>query len=142
MRGLFTSRTIEVRFSDTDAMGVVWHGNYLRYFEDAREFFGKEFSLEYLDIHNMGFFVPITETSIKHLDTINYGDQIQVRVKFIFNKAAKIEFHYELFNQTTNRVSAKGTSTQVFVNSENREMILSKPQFFKDWESKQDWTDV
>lgn len=31
---------IKVRFSDTDAMGVVWHGNYLRFFEDAREAFG------------------------------------------------------------------------------------------------------
>ena len=35
MRGLIASKEIEVRFSDTDAMGVIWHGNYLRYFEDG-----------------------------------------------------------------------------------------------------------
>lgn len=142
MRGLIASKEIEVRFSDTDAMGVIWHGNYLRYFEDGREYFGKKFSIDYLDIHNMGFFVPIAESFIKHLDTINYGDKVEVRIKYVYNKASKMEFKYELFNLTTNSLSATGSSIQVFIDAESRKMILSKPQFFKDWENKQDWVDV
>ena len=34
-------KTITVRFSEVDAMQVVWHGEYIRYFEDGRESFGK-----------------------------------------------------------------------------------------------------
>ena len=41
---------IRVRFNETDPLGIVWHGNYLKYFEDGREAFGKEFGMEYLDM--------------------------------------------------------------------------------------------
>ena len=42
---LISEIEIDIRFSETDAMGVVWHGNYLKFFEDGREAFGKEFGL-------------------------------------------------------------------------------------------------
>ena len=41
VRILESTMEIAVRFSETDAMGVIWHGNYLKFFEDAREKFGK-----------------------------------------------------------------------------------------------------
>ena len=142
MKGLISNKELAVRFSETDAMGVVWHGNYLRYFEDARENFGKIFNIEYTYIHAQGFFVPITESSIKHKNIITYGDRIEIRTKFIYNKAAKIEFHYEIFNLTTNKISATGTSIQVFIDANSRDMILSKPHFFIEWEKDQNWMDV
>jgi acyl-CoA thioester hydrolase len=123
-------------------MGVVWHGNYMKFFEDAREHFGELFKLEYLEIHKIGFFVPITETSIKHLGPIYYGDKIEISIKFICNKAAKIKFEYVLKNIGTQKIVAKGTTTQVFVDAETRDLVLYKPPFFHEWESKQNWIDV
>ena len=98
MIGLLTHKILEVRFSDTDAMGVVWHGNYLKYFEDAREHFGEVFKLEYLETHKKGFLMPIAKTSVKHLAPIYYGDKIEISIKFIYHKAAKIKFEYALKN--------------------------------------------
>ena len=142
MIGLCAHKTLEIRFSDTDAMGVVWHGNYLKYFEDAREHFGELFKLEYLLIHKHGFFVPITDTSLKHLEPIYYGDNIQISIKFICTKAAKIQFEYVLKNLETNNIVATGTTTQVFLNESSRDLVLYKPFFFKEWESKQNWINV
>ena len=41
-------RKIDIRFSEVDSMHVVWHGNYAKYFEDAREAFGEKYGLDYL----------------------------------------------------------------------------------------------
>jgi acyl-CoA thioester hydrolase len=50
---------IAVRFNEADPLGIVWHGHYVRYFEDGREAFGQAFGLSYLDIYKQGFTVPI-----------------------------------------------------------------------------------
>ena len=42
--------SLRVRFSEVDSMQIVWHGEYVRYFEDGREAFGREFAgLGYMD---------------------------------------------------------------------------------------------
>ena len=43
--------TIKVRFSEIDSMQIVWHGEYVRYFEDGREAFGKRYGLDYMSIY-------------------------------------------------------------------------------------------
>ena len=46
---LIDRTTIKVRFSEIDSMQIVWHGEYVRYFEDGRESFGKHYGLGYMD---------------------------------------------------------------------------------------------
>ena len=81
---------VKVRFSEVDAMRVVWHGNYLKYFEDAREALGAAYNLDYIDIAEKGFFVPIVRTEIDHLWPITYGSNVKVIARFIDTPAAKI----------------------------------------------------
>ena len=80
MKILESTINIDVRFSETDAMGVVWHGNYLKYFEDGRESFGIKYGVEYLDIYKEGYFTPIVKSEINHKSTINYGEKILVKL--------------------------------------------------------------
>ena len=51
--------TFRVRFSEIDSMQIVWHGEYVRYFEDGREAFGKQYGLDYMSIYREGYMVPI-----------------------------------------------------------------------------------
>ena len=55
--------TFRVRFSEIDSMQIVWHGEYVRYFEDGREAFGKQYGLDYMSIYREGYMVPIVDTS-------------------------------------------------------------------------------
>ena len=126
---------IKVRFSDTDAMGVVWHGNYLRFFEDAREAFGIKYGLTYLDVYHRGFFTPIVKSSVEHKSPINYGEEVVAIAKFHPTPSAKIIFDFEIFNKTTKKLSAKGHTTQVFLSVVEREMELVKPPFYVEWEN-------
>ena len=58
---LINRTRVHVRFSETDAMGVVWHGNYLKFFEDGREAFGREFGLSYTTIYDNGYTAPVVD---------------------------------------------------------------------------------
>jgi acyl-CoA thioester hydrolase len=142
MKGLIAHIDIRVRFSETDAMGVIWHGNYLKFFEDARENFGKEFELEYLTMYDAGYFTPIIESKIEHKNPIHYGQTIRVTAKFIKLPSAKIKFVFEVFNLSTEQLVAKGHTIQVFLNVETSTLKLIKPDFFTEWEKKQNWIDL
>ena len=67
------SKHIDVRFSELDPMGVVWHGDYTLYFEDAREAFGKEYGLGYMTFFDNGFTAPLVELSMQYKKIIKYG---------------------------------------------------------------------
>ncbi|GGB85509.1 acyl-CoA thioesterase [Dyadobacter sediminis] len=127
---------IDVRFSETDAMGVVWHGNYLKFFEDGREAFGKEYGLEYLTIFDNGYFTPIVKSEIEHKSPVYYGQVIQVVTRYIPAKSAKLLFEYEVINLTTGEISAIGKTMQVFLNKETRTLELVTPDFYRNWKEK------
>ena len=139
MKNLTASIDITIRFSETDAMGVVWHGNYLKFFEDAREEFGTKYGIEYLDFYNNGFFTPIVKSNINHKASVYYGQKIRVDIRLIKSEAAKLMFEYQVINLDTNEVAALGSTLQVFLQVTDRLLELNKPEFFINWENKQNW---
>jgi acyl-CoA thioester hydrolase len=133
---------IAVRFSETDAMGVVWHGNYLKFFEDARDHFGVEHGIEYLDAFDAGYYTPIVKSEINHKASIYYGQKVSVKAILEQHASSKVVFRYEVFNLEIGEVAATGTTTQVFLNREDRLLELIKPKFYAEWEAKQNWKDI
>jgi len=127
---------LNVRFSDTDAMGVVWHGNYLRFFEDGREEFGKKYELEYLDVYGNGYFTPIVKSEINHKSPIYYGDKVKLITKYIPQRAAKLIFEYQIENIETGAICATGKTIQVFLRAEERTLDLNNPDFYQKWKNK------
>ena len=63
---------MKIRFSEVDSMNIVWHGSYMMYFEDAREAFGREYGIAYLDIFGNGYYAPLVEISFKYKSPITY----------------------------------------------------------------------
>ncbi|NJK85769.1 MAG: acyl-CoA thioesterase [Bacteroidales bacterium] len=122
-----------VRFSEVDSMGVVWHGNYIRYFEDGREAFGDHYGISYLDFYRQGILIPVVKVECDYKFILEYGDSITIETKFVNSEAAKILYEYRIFKN--NKVVATGKSTQVFMN-ESRELMLNAPEFFLDWKKK------
>lgn len=136
MKELTASLDIRIRFSETDAMGVVWHGNYLKFFEDAREFFGEKYEMSYLDVYKNGFLTPLVRTEVNHKRTLDYGDTVRVEISLEFSRAAKIIHHYKVFNAKTNEICATGKTIQVFMEDKSRNMMLNFPSFYEDWLEK------
>ncbi len=128
-------KEIVVRFSECDALKMVWHGNYVVYFEDGRESFGKEFGLEYLHIYEKsGFAVPIVHLECDYKKMVGLGETITVETAFIDTPAAKIIFEYKIYNQEKELVCT-GKTVQVFVNMEKKELMITNPAFFEKWKT-------
>jgi len=131
----FTSE-IRVRFVETDPLGIVWHGNYIQYFEDGREAFGRHHGISYLDQKDNGFASPIVKSGSEHKLPLRYGDIATVRTIYVDSPAAKMIFRYEIFNPEGGLVCT-GETIQVFVSLENGELSLTIPEFFKEWKKKE-----
>ncbi len=130
---------LKVRFSETDPMGVVWHGNYLKFFEDAREDFGVKRGMKYTDFYENGFFTPIVRSEIDHKSVVYYGDDVKVIIEQVYSNAAKIIFYYTVINNKTQEIAATGKTIQVFMCKNKRTLFLNKPEFYENWEKIQDW---
>lgn len=131
----FTSK-IRVRFNETDPLGIVWHGNYITYFEDGREAFGRKHGLSYLNQKEHGFATPIVKSSCEHKRPLKYGEIATIKTTFIDSPAAKMIFKYEIFN-VQNQLVCTGKTVQVFVDKCGAgELSLTLPAFFENWKRK------
>ena len=126
----------EIRFSEVDSMGVVWHGHYAIYFEDAREEFGKKYHLEYLFMYDQGFFEPLVELTFKYKKPLIYGMKPEITITYLPTEAAKIVFDYEIRDTATGEVYVTGHSVQVFMDKTNYQMVLYSPDFYEEWKKK------
>ncbi|MFT3826155.1 MAG: acyl-CoA thioesterase [Chitinophagaceae bacterium] len=128
---------ILVRFNEADPLGIVWHGHYVRYFEDGREAFGIKHGIGYLDFYRNGLVVPVVSIQCDYKRSLRYGDRVIIETTYVPNEAAKLTFSYRLFNAATGEVVATGTSVQVFLDKDNSVLQLTNPTFFEDWKRKQ-----
>lgn len=129
----FTSE-IRVRFTETDPLGIVWHGNYIQYFEDGREAFGREHDISYLEQKANGYTSPIVKSSCEHKLPLRYGDVAIIKTTFINSAAAKMIFRYKIYDPSGN-LACIGETIQVFLN-EDGELSLTNPEFFGKWKEK------
>ena len=126
---------ISIRFHEVDSLRIVWHGHYLKYFEDGREAFGKKYGIGYMDVFRAGLATPLIKISCEYKKAVKYNDNVMLQTTFIPSPAAKIMFEFKLYNPDTDEVYATGESTQVFLNT-NGELLLTSPDFYTEWKKK------
>ena len=127
---------IKVRFSEIDALQIVWHGEYVKYIEDGREAFGKRYGIGYMDIKNEGFAAPIVKLNIDYKLSLSFNEQAIVETRFVACDAAKIQFDYTIFRKSDNAIVAEASTIQVFTNIETGVLELNNPDFYLKWKEK------
>ena len=136
MKRLQSTFSIKIRFSEIDAMRVVWHGAYAKYFEDAREYFGEAYGIGYKVIEKNGYFAPLVDLSFQYKQPLTYGMTPEITITYQPTEAAKIVFDYEIRDKATQEVMATGHSVQVFMDL-NYELVWTNPDFYEAW--KKQW---
>lgn len=126
---------LKVRFHECDPLQIVWHGNYLKYFEEGREDFCIRQGISYLDVKKHVLATPIVKSSCEHKLPLQYGDSFEVETTFKPVDAAKLIFTYRILKEK--KLVCTGETTQVFLN-ERKELVLINPPFFLDWKKKMD----
>jgi acyl-CoA thioester hydrolase len=124
-----------IRFSEVDALGIVWHGNFVKYLEDGRESFGRKYHLGYLDVNKHGLLTPIVKLEIDYKQQARFGEEVVIETAHVNSDAAKIIFHYTIFRKSDGEVILTASTMQVFVN-ESGQLELTNPEFYLEWKRK------
>jgi acyl-CoA thioester hydrolase len=133
---LSNTTEVVIRFSECDALKMVWHGNYVKYFEDGREDFGKKFGLSYMAIYEeSGLAVPLVHIECDFKKMVGLGETISVETTMIDHPASKIIFEYNIYNDKKELV-CKGKTVQVFLDILKKELFITVPPFFEEWKKK------
>lgn len=105
---------VRVRYAETDQMGVVYHGNYVQYFEMGRVEWLRNLGVSYKWMEDNGVMLPVVSLSMNYKKSARYDDLLTIRT--ILNKlsSVKIEFDYEIYNEA-NELLTTGNSVLVFV---------------------------
>ncbi|AWI08766.1 acyl-CoA thioesterase [Ereboglobus luteus] len=109
---------INVRYAETDQMGVVYHGNYLAWFEVARTQMFKDVGLPYKKIEADGYHLPVLEVSLKYHRPALYDDDLVVTAKLAEKPVLRIKVQYEVHRGDTLLVT--GTTMHAFIDHEGR----------------------
>lgn len=99
-------------------MGVVYHGNYLAWFEVARTRMFKDVGISYKQIEADGFHFPVLEVAIKYHRPALYDDDVVVMAKLAEKPVLRIKIDYEVYRGDTLLVS--GATTHAFIDREGR----------------------
>lgn len=139
-RELVVEKELEIRFSEVDMMGVVWHGNYPLYLEDAREAFGAEFGLSYALYIKENVFVPIVKMDVDYKRPVRFGMRPVIRIEYMPTDAAKVIFDYKLYDKESGDVFLTARTVQVFMDRDYKLMWFS-PDFYTQWKQQMGLTE-
>ncbi len=109
---------IEVRYAETDMMGVVYHGSYLPWLEVARTAMLAAEGIPYRELEAAGFFLPVIEINMRYLKPAKYPDVVTVTAVMREKPSLRIRIDYELHRGAEKL--AEGHTSHVFIDKEGR----------------------
>jgi acyl-CoA thioester hydrolase len=105
--------SVTVRYAETDMMGVVYHANYLPWFEIGRTTLLKEIGISYRELETDGFRLPVLEVSARYLRPARYDDALEVITVLKDRPLVRIRLEYEV--RRGDELLATGTTVHAFV---------------------------
>lgn len=118
---------LEVPFHDVDVMGVVWHGHYLKYFEQARTALFQKIGFDYPQMKELGYVWPVVKCYVKYLRPVRYAQRIKVEVQMM-EYENRLRMSYVISDAGTGEKLTKGETTQVAIDLNTNELQFVSPR--------------
>jgi acyl-CoA thioester hydrolase len=109
------STKTRVRYSETDQMGVVYHGNYAQFFELGRTEWLRALGITYKELENQGIMLPVIQLQCNFLKSALYDDVLTIETELVKKPMVKIAFNYKITNQNEELICT-GSSVLAFMN--------------------------
>jgi len=113
---------------NSDHAGVMWHGNYFNWLEEARINALSEVGVNYFDLTKRGFDLPLINSSIKYIKPLYLGDKIIIESIFNIGKSPKINVNSKFLNEKKEVLSIAEVD-MVLINKDNFSIIRRRPEF-------------
>ncbi|MDM5316381.1 thioesterase family protein [Fictibacillus sp. b24] len=127
----FVKTSVDVRYAETDQMGVVYHANYLVWFEIGRTKLIEHLGFKYADMEAQGILSPVTDIQASYKKPLTYGQKAIIKTAIKEYSGIKVVYLYEIYNEE-NVLCVTGESTHVCVRKDNFRPISIK-KYFPEW---------
>lgn len=122
---VYTHR-IRVRYSETDQMGVVYHANYLNWFEVGRTEFIRETGVTYRSLEEKGILLPVTDVSLSYKQPTRYDDWVEIRTQLEELSMVRLTFGYEIYRVADEQLLVAGKTKHAFTTMEMKPIRLAR----------------
>lgn len=123
--------SLQAQFYQIDPMNVVWHGNYVQFFEQARSALLGRIGYNYREMEESGFGWPIVDLRVKYVKPITLGQRFIVRATLI-EYENRIRIDYRVMDEASGTVLTKAQTTQLAVDIKTGELSFESPAAFVD----------
>jgi len=114
---LKSTSTIRVRYAETDQMGVVYHTNFLIYFEVGRTDYFRHLGWTYRQMETENVFMPVTECFCRFLQPARYDDELIISTTLEMLSRLKLKFSYQVKRSGDSNIIAEGYTIHVPTNA-------------------------
>jgi acyl-CoA thioester hydrolase len=118
--------TLRVRYAESDQMGVVYHANYLVWFEVGRVELLRQLGFSYLEMEAEGMHTPVVELQCRYKHPARFDDLITIRTRLAQMRTSLLRFQYEIVRTADGRVLAEGVSVHVVVGADLKRTHLTE----------------
>ena len=118
-----------IRFQEVDTLGIVWHGHYPSYFEDARVALGNRYGVGYLDFHRENVITPIKQLWVDYIAPLRFDEDCTITAILHWTEAARINFEFEIRNQA-GTLATTGYTVQLFLDCDGA-ILTYPPDFYQ-----------
>ncbi|WP_288749127.1 acyl-CoA thioesterase [uncultured Treponema sp.] len=118
----------KVEFYDVDTMGVVWHGNYIKYMEAVRCVLLDKIGYGYSEMMKEGFAFPVITINLKYVRSLVFGENAVIKA-YLLEYKDRLRIKYEVLN-SAGMVATKGETVQIAVDWNTKETQFESPELF------------
>ncbi|PIK31968.1 hypothetical protein CS954_04535 [Bacillus siamensis] len=126
-----SKKEIEVRYAETDQMGIVYHANYLVWMEVGRTALIKDLGFLYKDMEERGVLSPVVDISISYKKPLRYGETAEVHTWIEEYNGFKTIYGYRIYNPDQ-ELAIEASSSHICVDKQSFKPIQFR-KVFPDW---------
>jgi len=120
------SLEIRIYYQDTDCGGVVYYGNYLRYFEQGRTHWLERQGLSVKAFMDAGTLFAVVHAELSYRSPARYGETLSVTTRLTDMRAASFTFAHEIREKTSGRLVVEGSARLAAVDQQGKLVKLPK----------------
>lgn len=111
----YAETPVRVRYAETDQMGVVYHANYLVWFEVGRVEFIRQVGLDYASMERSGALIAVVEATARYKLPARYDDELLIRTTLAHFRGSIVRFRYQIVRSADQAVLCEGETTHIVV---------------------------
>jgi acyl-CoA thioester hydrolase len=129
---------LRARYQETDAMGVIYHANYLNWFEISRTEWVRSTGVPYTLFEEMGLMLPVVDAQLKFVSPARYDDDIIIRNRLTSFSPLRMAFEYEIVKEQDHQLLVTGSTQHVWINSNWKPISLKRiaPEYYRHIEQR------